>query len=95
MVKKVILGLVISLSISCNKNIEFRENAATFLVPKPIELTQQKGFFNIDKNIRIATSENLLNEATYLQKLIEGSSNFKPTIVNDYDISQLENVIFY
>ena len=79
--------------ISCNKNIEFRSNASDFLVPKPIELTQQKGFFNIDKNIKIATGENLLNEATYLQKLIEGSSNFKPTIVNDYDISQLKNVI--
>ena len=50
-------------------------------------------FFNIDKNIKIATSENLVTEATYLQKLIEGSSNFKPSIVNDYDISQLENVI--
>lgn len=93
MVKKIVVILSILVLISCEGNIEFRENVDSFLIPNPLELTQQEGFFNIDKNIKIATSENLLNEATYLQKLIEGSSNFKPTIVNDYDISQLENVI--
>jgi len=93
MVKKVALIIIMLVLISCKTNIEFRKNVASFLIPKPLELSQTEGFFNIDKNIKIATNENLINEATYLQKLIDSSSNFRPTIVNDYDISQLQNVI--
>lgn len=93
MIKNILLVLATTFLISCNNKIEYRENVAAFLVPKPIELVQKEGFFTIDKNTKIATSENLVKEAAYLQKLVEGSSNFRLEIVNDFNTSQLKNAI--
>ncbi|WP_456377897.1 beta-N-acetylhexosaminidase [Lutibacter sp.] len=93
MIKKILLILVVTFFISCNTKMEYRKNVAAFLVPQPIELAQQKGFFTIDKNTKIATSENLVKEAVYLQNLVEESSNFNLEIINDSSISQLKNAI--
>lgn len=93
MVKKGILLLLTILFVSCSTEVEFRNNVASFLVPRPIELSQQEGFFTIDKNTKIATSEDLFSEAIYLQKLIEQSSTFKLTVLTNSDFSQLDNII--
>ena len=57
MVKKVALIIIMLVLISCKTNIEFRKNVASFLIPKPLELSQTEGFFNIDKNISYETIE--------------------------------------
>ncbi|MFK5959374.1 MAG: family 20 glycosylhydrolase [Lutibacter sp.] len=93
MVKNIWIVLFVTLIVSCTHKTEFRENVTDFLVPKPIALTQQKGYFNIDKNTKIVTSENLVNEASYLQNLLGESSNFKLVIVNKKEASQQKNVI--
>jgi hexosaminidase len=93
MVRKIISIVYVLLFISCNNKLEFRDNVASFLVPKPIKITQQKGYFLIDKNTLIVTPEIFLNEAKYLQQLIEESSNFNLSIVLEANSSQIENAI--
>ncbi len=93
MIKKVIVVLCTLALISCERKIEFRKNVASFLIPKPLELSQTEGFASISKNTKIITTEDFINEANYLQKLIQASSNFKVVIVKDTKIPLVENVI--
>lgn len=93
MVKKVVFIISILALISCETNIEFRDDVASFLVPKPIELYQDEGFASISKNTKIITTEDYINEANYLQKLIQESSNFSVDIIVNIEIPITENVI--
>jgi hexosaminidase len=93
MVRKIISIVYVLLFISCNNKLEFRDNVDSFLVPKPTKITQQKGYFLIDKNTLIITPKIFLNEAKYLQQLIEESSNFKMSIVLKANSSQIKNAI--
>lgn len=62
---------------SYQQQVDYRKDAALFLIPKPIDITQQDGYFKIDQFTKIVAPKRLNNQATYLQKLIEASSFFK------------------
>ena len=94
MVKKIVLILSLVLFISCSNRVEFRKDVATFLMPKPIELIQKKGFFTIDSKTKILASKNLENEANYLSDIIKASSNFTVEVVLATDsLSTNSNII--
>ncbi len=93
MVKKVIVVLCLLALISCETNIDFRENVASFLIPKPLELTQTEGFTSISINTKIVTTQDFIDEANYLQKLIHESSNFSVDIIVTNEIPITENAI--
>jgi len=94
MVKKILFVLFVTLLTSCTQKPEYRKDVEGFLVPQAIELTQQEGYFNIDKNTKIVTSEYLKSEAHYLKNLLEESSKFKSNIVIGNNISEQENIIY-
>jgi hexosaminidase len=93
MVKKSVYFLFFFAFISCQQQVDYRKDIASFLIPKPIDINQQKGYFQIDKYTKIITTDSLIKEATYLQKLIDASSLFKIKIDTDYSENQDTPVI--
>jgi len=93
MVKKVFFICCFISLISCGVKTEYRKDIVSFLVPKPVKVTQQRGFFTINKKTVIVVPKNLWNEAIYLQKIIEESSSFKIEVILDSENIQPKNSI--
>ncbi len=79
--------LLINIFFSCKSEtqqtasqLNYRKDSTLQLIPQPKELIIQNGFFTINKNTTITAFPDTKNEAEYLKKLIEASSNFKITI---------------
>lgn len=78
---------------SYQQQVDYRKDVGLFLIPKPISLTQQNGYFKIDSYTKIVAPKSLNSQAIYLQKLIEGSSFFKIEVLTDEFKMQNRNII--
>ncbi|WP_457617261.1 glycoside hydrolase family 20 protein [Lutibacter sp.] len=94
MKKNSLQTLLLILLISCANPVEYRKNVAAVLLPKPVQLQQQKGYFSLNKHTVIVAAKNLKNEALYLQHLLSESSKFTTKIIYDFKPDKEENVIF-
>lgn len=89
MVKKGCYLLLFLILTSYQQPVDYRKDVALFLIPKPINISQQDGYFQIDEYTKIIAPKSLNSQASYLQKLIEASSLFKIKLC--MDCSEIQN----